>query len=89
MVRQLQEMFFKNHLKAVPIPGPDCIKLSEAYGVSAIRVSDREDVMPALRQAQEHDGPFLIEFIVDPAPTSTQWCRRAAPWPTPSKTRWL
>ena len=22
--------------------------------------------MPALRQAQEYDGPFLIEFVVDP-----------------------
>ena len=89
MARQWQEMFFENHLKAVPISGPDYIKLSGACGVSAIRVSDREDVMPAWRQAREHDSLFLIEFIVDPAPTSTQWSRRAALWPTPSKTRWL
>jgi acetolactate synthase-1/2/3 large subunit len=66
MVRQWQELFFENHLKAVPISGPDYVKLSEAYGVPAVRVSDREEVLPALRQAQEHDGPFLIEFIVDP-----------------------
>ena len=66
MVRQWQEMFFEKHLKAVPISGPDYVKLSEAYGVPALRVSDREEVMPALRQAQAHDGPFLIEFIVDP-----------------------
>lgn len=36
-------------------------------GGGAVRVTDREDVMPALRQAQEYDGAFLIEFVVDPS----------------------
>ena len=66
MVRQWQEMYFQNHLQSVPIPGPDFLKLAEAYGVSALRVSDQEDVLPALRQAQAHDGPFLIEFVTEP-----------------------
>ena len=65
MVRQWQEMYFENHLKAVPVPGPDYLKLAEAYGVEAVRVSEQEDVLPALRQAKAHDGPFLIEFVVD------------------------
>ena len=65
MVRQWQEMYFDNHLKAVPVPGPDYVKLAEAYGVGAVRVSDQEEVLPALRQAKAHDGPFLIEFVVD------------------------
>ena len=65
MVRQWQEMYFENHLKAVPVPGPDYVKLAEAYGVGAVRVSEQEDVLPALRQAKAHDGPFLIEFVVD------------------------
>ena len=65
MVRQWQEMFFENHLKEVPIPGPEFVKLSEAYGIPAVRVTEQEDVMPALRQAQAHDGPYLIEFVVD------------------------
>ena len=67
MVRQWQEMYFDNHLKAVPVPGPDYVKLAEAYGVGAVRVSDREEVLSALRQAKAHDGPFLIEFVVDQA----------------------
>ena len=67
MVRQWQEMYFDNHLKAVPVPGPDYVKLAEAYGVGAVRVSEREEVLPALRQAKAHDGPFLIEFVVDQA----------------------
>ena len=65
MVRQWQEMYFDNHLKAVPVPGPDYVKLAEAYGVGAVRVSDQEEVLPALRQAKAHNGPFLIEFVVD------------------------
>ena len=65
MVRQWQEMYFENHLKAVPIRGPDFVMLAESYGVSAVRVTEQEDVLPALRQAQTHDGPFLIEFVVD------------------------
>ena len=67
MVRQWQEMYFDNHLKAVPVPGPDYVKLAEAYGVGAVRVSEQEEVLPALRQAKAHDGPFLIEFVVDQA----------------------
>ena len=65
MVRQWQEMYFDNHLKAVPVPGPDYLKLAEAYGVGAVRVREQEDVLPAFRQAKAHDGPFLIEFVVD------------------------
>ena len=66
MVRQWQEMFFENHLKDVPIPGPNYVDLAGAFGVPALRVTDREEVLPALRRAQAHDGPFLIEFVVDP-----------------------
>ena len=65
MVRQWQEMYFDNHIKAVPVPGPDYLKLAEAYGVPALRVTEQEDVLPALRQAQAYDGPFLIEFVTE------------------------
>ena len=64
MVRQWQEMFFEGHLKEVPMPGPDYVKLAGAYGIPALRVEHQEDVADALRQAEEYDGPFLIEFVV-------------------------
>ena len=66
MVRQWQEMFFENHLKDVPVPGPNYVELAGSFGIPAVRVTDREEVLPALRRAQAHDGPFLIEFVVDP-----------------------
>ena len=65
MVKQWQEMYYDGHLKAVPVDGPDYIKLAEAYGVGAVRVTELEEVLPALRQAQAHNGPFLVEFVVD------------------------
>ena len=65
MVRQWQEMFFEGHLKEVPMPGPDYVKLANAYDIPALRVEHQEDVADALRQAREYDGPFLIEFVVE------------------------
>jgi acetolactate synthase-1/2/3 large subunit len=65
MVKQWQEMYFDDHKKAVAVDGPNFIKLAEAYGVGAVRVTEHEEVLPALRQAQTHDGPFLVEFVVD------------------------
>ena len=67
MVRQWQEMFFDGHLKEVPMPGPDYVQLAAAYGIPAIRVKHPEDVTPALEQARACDGPFLIDFVVEPA----------------------
>ncbi|MCY4417103.1 MAG: biosynthetic-type acetolactate synthase large subunit [Chloroflexi bacterium] len=65
MVRQWQEMFFDGHIKEVPMPGPDYVKLANAYDIPALRVEHQEDVADALRQAREYDGPFLIEFVVE------------------------
>ena len=67
MVRQWQELFYQNHIQSVPMPGPDYVKLAQAYDIPAIRVSEQEEVVPAMREAQAHDGPFLIEFVVEPA----------------------
>lgn len=65
MVRQWQELFYDKHYKAVPIPGPDFVKLADAYGIPGLKVTTRGEVMPALRAAQSHPGPFLIDFVVE------------------------
>jgi benzoylformate decarboxylase len=33
-------------------------------GVPAVRVETPEAIGPAIRQALEHDGPFLIDLVV-------------------------
>ena len=66
MVRQWQELFYDKHYKAVPIPGPEYVKLAEAFGIPAARVTRRAEVMPALKQARDHQGPYFIDFVLDP-----------------------
>ncbi len=66
MVRQWQELFYNKRYVATPISCPDFVKVAEAYGISGLRVTRREEVVPAIEQAMEHDGPFLIDFMVEP-----------------------
>ena len=66
MVRQWQELFYEKHYKSVPISGPAFVKLADAFGIPGLRVACREEVMPALRQAQAYQGPFLIDFVLEP-----------------------
>jgi thiamine pyrophosphate-dependent acetolactate synthase large subunit-like protein len=39
--------------------------LAESMGVPALRVTTPDQVEPAIRRMLEHDGPFLIDLVVD------------------------
>ncbi len=65
MVRQWQEFFFDKRYAATPISGPDFVKLAEAHGIPAKRVTKPEEAMDAIKFAQETPGPVLIEFQVE------------------------
>jgi acetolactate synthase-1/2/3 large subunit len=66
MVRQWQELFYDHHYKSVSISSPDYVKLAEAYGIPAVKVSAKDDVGMALATAMSHPGPYLIDFEVSP-----------------------
>ncbi len=66
MVRQWQQLFYKGRYVATPISCPDFVKIAEGYGMSGLRVKRREEVAPAIEQAMAHNGPFLIDFMVEP-----------------------
>ncbi len=66
MVRQWQEMFYGKRYVATPLSGPDFVKVAEAYGLPGLRVTRKEEVVPAIKQAMEYQGPFLIDFVVEP-----------------------
>jgi len=66
MVRQWQEMFYGKRYVATPLSSPDFIKIAEAYGFPGVRVTRKEEVVPAIQQAMDEPGPFLIDFIVEP-----------------------
>lgn len=66
MVRQWQELFYKRSYVHTKLYNPDFVKIAEAYGIPAMRVKDKIDVIPAIDKAMEHQGPFLIDFVVEP-----------------------
>lgn len=66
MVRQWQELFYKGRYSHVELYNPDFIKLSEAYGCPARRVTTNAEVEEAIRWALETtDGPSFVEFKVE------------------------
>jgi acetolactate synthase-1/2/3 large subunit len=65
MVRQWQELFWRRRYSHVDISAPDFVKLAEAYGCKALRVSEPSGVEKAIQAAMAyHDGPILVEFVV-------------------------
>ena len=65
MVRQWQELFYQDNYVAVAISQPDFVKLGEAYGVKALRVTDADRIDGAIAEANDHDGPVLVDFQVE------------------------
>jgi acetolactate synthase-1/2/3 large subunit len=65
MIRQWQELVYAGNYHSSHLPGPDYVKLAEAYGVPAFKVSTPNEVDAAIRAAQAVDGPALIWFEIE------------------------
>jgi acetolactate synthase-1/2/3 large subunit len=65
MVRQWQEFFYERRYAATPMLSPDFVKIAEAHGLTGLRVSQRSEVEPAVRRAQETPGTVVIDFRVE------------------------
>jgi acetolactate synthase-1/2/3 large subunit len=65
MVRQWQEFFYEKRYAATPLVNPDFVKLADAYGIRAMAVRGRAEVIPAVAEARRHRGPVLIDFQVE------------------------
>ena len=66
MVRQWQEIFFDGSYVSTSYTGnPDFVRLAESYGIKGIRVTDKSQVKSAIAEAMEHDGPVVVDFIVE------------------------
>ncbi|UDL74426.1 acetolactate synthase large subunit [Corynebacterium uberis] len=70
MVRQWQTLFYGGRYSHTRLRNqdeyvPDFVGLAEALGCEAIRVTRKEDVIPAIDRAREiNDRPVVIDFIV-------------------------
>ncbi len=65
MVRQWQQMFFEGRYSFTEMSNPDFVKINEAYGIKAKKVSERNQLFEALKEMLEHDGPYFLEVKVE------------------------
>ncbi len=73
MVRQWQEKLYDGHYSQTKISSPDYVKLAEAYGAKGIRVEKEEEIVPALKETFEYDGPVFIDFVIEPLEMVYPW----------------
>jgi acetolactate synthase-1/2/3 large subunit len=67
MVRQWQELFYRNRLSEVKLDCfPDAEKLAGAYGFKGSTVSRPQDLTAALEAAVKEPGPYLLNVQVSP-----------------------
>ena len=66
MVRQWQTLFYgKRYSATILDDGVDFCKVAEGLGCKAIRVTKKEEVAPAIKEALEAKGPIVIECMID------------------------
>ncbi|HYZ87107.1 MAG TPA: biosynthetic-type acetolactate synthase large subunit [Bryobacteraceae bacterium] len=67
MVRQWQELFYNNRLCSVELSSfPNAEMLAGAYGIVGRTVERPDELSSALREAVEHNGPYLLNVKVSP-----------------------
>ncbi|MCC8061886.1 MAG: thiamine pyrophosphate-dependent enzyme, partial [Rikenellaceae bacterium] len=64
MVRQWQQLFMEKRYNATELVNPDFVKIAEAYGIPAQRVTKRFELQEAVQTLLKTDGPCFLEVIV-------------------------
>jgi acetolactate synthase-1/2/3 large subunit len=64
MVRQWQELFHEKRYSFTEMVNPNFVKLAEAYDIPARKVSDRKDLVAALKEMLEAKTPYFLEAVV-------------------------
>ena len=66
MITQWQGLFYSGDFQAETYTAnPDFVKLAEAYGMKGIRVRTQEELPAAIREANEHPGPVIVDFVIE------------------------
>lgn len=64
MVRQMQEKIYNNRYQ-VEMINPDFTKIAEAYDLFAVSVKTKEELIPALEKAINHQGTAIVDIVID------------------------
>lgn len=65
MVRQWQEMFFERRYSFTELQNPDFVAITKGFGMAAHKVERREDLAAGVETMMKHDGPYLLEVVVE------------------------
>jgi len=65
MVRQWQELFYRERYSSTPMINPDFVKVADAYDIPGRKVILREDLDAAIEEMIHCDGPYLLEVEVE------------------------
>jgi len=65
MVRQWQQLFHERRYSFVELQNPDFITIARGFGMDGQTCDKRENLSDALDTMLNHDGPFLLEVIVE------------------------
>jgi acetolactate synthase-1/2/3 large subunit len=65
MVRQWQELFFRERYSETVMKNPDFIKIADAYNIPGKRVEKREDLDAAIQEMLNTKGAYLLEVKVE------------------------
>ncbi len=63
-VRQWQAMFFNHKYSFTPMMNPDYMKIISAYDIPGKRVRTRAEMLEAVKEMIDTDGPYLLEACV-------------------------
>lgn len=66
MVRQWQELFYDRRYANTDLDdNPDFVKIARAYGIKAMRVTQKGKVKPALKEMLAHPGPVVMDVVIE------------------------
>lgn len=65
MVRQWQQLFFEKRYSFTEMSGPNYQLLGQAYGIENKKVEKREDLEKSIHDLLKHQGPYLMEVVVE------------------------
>lgn len=64
MVRQWQQLFHQKRYSFTEMCNPDFVKIAEAYNIDAKKVTDRADLLPALKELLASKSSGFLEVVV-------------------------
>ncbi|MEM8896192.1 MAG: thiamine pyrophosphate-dependent enzyme, partial [Bacteroidota bacterium] len=65
MVRQWQQLFFDKRYSFTELTNPNFQLIAQGYGIHTQKTEERGDLATALKTWLDHDGPSMLEVIVE------------------------